>query len=195
MKIAVCVPHTGTLKAETSRCLADMAVYTASTPIRYNGSIEKPEIRHLFSDHGPLEVKRTRLAFHALEWGADYIPWVDSDQTFPPDGPLRLMAHDKAIVAGNYANRHGVPVTPVARDVAGNPLQRGAGIEEAGAVGLGFCLMKAPALAKVPQPWFAIRIDGSNCIGEDFHFIRRYDATCIGANGYVLHLSGSYEAA
>lgn len=170
MKIAVCVPHTGTLKAHTARCLSEMVLHTATTPINYNGQSEKPEFRHMFLDLGPLQVKRTRLAVDALAWGADYILWIDSDQIFPSDGLLRLMMRDKPIVAGNYANRHGLPVIPVARDLNGQLLQRATGIEEAGSVGFGFCLMKGPALAKVPQPWFAVQADGKDALGEDFHF-------------------------
>ena len=170
MKIAVCVPHTGSVKAATTQCLGQMLVYTAAAKIRYNGKPTRPDIQLIFGGAGPLEYKRTKLALAALGCGSDYLVWIDSDQTFPGDALIRLMLHDKPVVGGNYPSRH--EDKPTALDRAGKPLPRRTGLEEVGALGFGFCLMQTPILRRVPQPWFSVTLDArGDCIsGEDVHF-------------------------
>jgi hypothetical protein len=171
MKIAIAIPHNGTLKASTARCLAEMMFATGAASIIYNDTETKPEVQILtLGGSGELTWKRTALAMEAQKSGADYLLWIDSDQTFSSDALLRLMAHDKAIVAGNYQSRsqpHGT-----AFDLDGEPVPLRSGLEEVGAVGLGFCLMKVPIFRKIPQPWFAIAItpEGKLDWTEDVHF-------------------------
>lgn len=171
MKIAVVMAHTGTVKAATTRCLGAMMFRTGAADIHYgDGRPAKPRIELIFAESGPLEWKRTQLALRALDWGSDYLLWIDSDQIFPNDGLLQLMTRDKPIVAGNYQSRNGGE--PTALDFEGKPVPRRSGVEEVGAVGFGFCLMKTPILHQIPQPWFFTKIgpDGDCVLGEDVHF-------------------------
>jgi len=169
MKIAVCVPHTGSVKAATAQCLGAMLVHTASRNITYNGQKTRPDVQLIFEGAGPLEYKRTQLALEALKRGCDYLLWIDSDQVFPEDALIRLMIHDKPVVGGNYPSRH--TGAPTALDRSGKHVARGSGLQEIGALGLGFCLMKTPILSRVAQPWFSVAMnEHGKCLGEDVHF-------------------------
>ena len=185
MKIAICVPHTGTLRAETAQCLGGMLFFTARAGFTYNGKPARPEVELLFSGAGPLDWKRTNLALQAIKAGSDYLLWIDSDQTFPNDALVRLMMHDKPIIGTNIASRH--TGGPTAFDLQGKELPRGSGVEEVSAIGLGFCLMKTPVFEKVPQRWFAMGIDdqGALVCGEDVHFCNR--ARTAGIRIFVDH--------
>lgn len=180
MKIAICVPHTGTLKAKTAQCLGAMLVCTARAQFNSNGGAIRPEIDLLFGGMGPLDWKRTNLAIEALKLGSDYILWIDSDQTFPSDALGRLMERDRPIVGTSIASRH--TGGPTVFDLQGKLLPRRSGLEQVGAVGLGFCLMKAAIFERLQQPWFATKIaaDGELVCGEDVHFCNQARAAGIG---------------
>ena len=176
MKIAICVPHYGPLKAQFVSSLAGLLTATAAATIAYNGAPTQPEIATLFEEDGPLEYKRTRLVKRALAWDADYVQWIDSDQTFPPGAIFRLAGHDLPVVGCNYLSK-GNPAHPTALDLSGGRIvttaDKAAGPPEiVGAVGLGFCLVKAPLFERIPMPWFASDIDdqGNFVTGEDVHF-------------------------
>jgi hypothetical protein len=179
MKIAICVPHVGTLKAKTAERLAAMTFVLGSANISYNGKQTKPTVVLFFGGYGELIWKRTHLAHDALKAGSDYLLWIDSDQVFEPDALFRLMAHDKPIVGTNYATRH--LGTPTAFDLSGKPIAHGSGLELVGAVGLGFCLMKTPILKRIPHPWFAVEVTPSGDLkcGEDVHFCNQARAAGI----------------
>ena len=57
--------------------------------------------------------QRMKLARMALEGGADYLLFLDSDMRFPANAVRQLLKHDKHIVAANYATRR-LPVKTVA---------------------------------------------------------------------------------
>ena len=145
----------------------------------------RPEIDLLFLEPGTIEYKRTRLALAALERKSDYILWIDSDQTFPADGLLRLIGHDKPIIGANYRSRHGPHGT--ALDLASKKLPRRTGTEIVGAVGFGFCLIRTPVLELMPRPWFATEMgaDGGIIYGEDVHFCNQ--ARAAGFDTWVDH--------
>lgn len=59
---------------------------------------------------------RNNIAKQALQMGADYVMWFDSDMTFPADTLQRMLQHmreGKEIVSGLYFRRVS-PFTPVA---------------------------------------------------------------------------------
>jgi hypothetical protein len=176
MKIAVCVPHYGPLNARFVASLADLISYTAALPVTYNGAVVRPQIGVLFAEDGPLEYKRTHLAKQAIDAGADYLQWIDTDHTFPRDATIRLAKHDRPIVGCNYLRRDGL--RPTALDLAGNDLStteataKAALVQPVSAIGLGFCLMKAGVFSRVQHPWFKSEVSaaGELVLGEDVHF-------------------------
>ena len=175
MKIAVCVPHTGTIRAKCAQSLNEMVAHTLGARINYNGAIVQPKFAFLYAGKGPLEYKRMQLARRALEWGADYHLLIDWDHTFPRDALLRLAGHDLPFVAANYPARHETPL-PVA---VGSSIGRG--VEPVAAVGLGFCLIKSEVFSAAPTPWFQNSFDanGDFLCGEDVHFCNQVRAAGI----------------
>ncbi len=184
MKIAICVPHYGPLPARFVASLTALLAACIEIEVTYNGEVVRPRIATLFEESGPLEYKRSRLVKRSLAGGADYIQWIDTDQTFPTDAMFRLMRHDLPIVGCNYPRR-GKDERSTAFALDESPListpEKGAEPEAVGALGFGFCLMKAPIFDFIPQPWFATTMgtDGEVSVGEDVHFCNRARAAGI----------------
>jgi hypothetical protein len=107
---------------------------------------------------------------------------MDADHVFPPDAMFRLMARDLPVVGCNYVMRQG-PAEPVATGLDGRRLAtvEAGGLQEGAALGLGVCLIKAPALAEAKRRLgpggrlFETRLDdeGEMLIGEDTHFFNQ----------------------
>lgn len=113
---------------------------------------------------------REKLLHDLVElWGATHILWLDADMTFPRDTALRLLAHDKAIVAANYLTRV-PPSRPTAvRDGQFVSSRDAQGLEDVDHVGMGVFLMRTSVVAGLPRPRFAY--DGPT-ITEDVYFCR-----------------------
>jgi hypothetical protein len=158
MKIAVCIPTTGFVRAKCAQALNELVAHTGA------------EFTFFYEEAGPLEYKRTRLALRALKSGADFHLLVDWDHTFPPDALLRLARHNLPMVGANYPERHsgGSPTAYRGQDAPA----RGRGVESVAAIGLGFCLIKPEVFTTTPQPWFRSQIsdEGALVCGEDVHF-------------------------
>ncbi|HEY0411583.1 MAG TPA: hypothetical protein VGD66_00390 [Allosphingosinicella sp.] len=180
MRIAICVPHEGVVKARFAECLAMLIGYTASLRINYNDAVERAEITLIFEGRGPLEYKRSQCVRRSLEWGTDYLLFVDSDQSFPADALVRLMARDLPVIGCNYSTRqepprptaYGFEVEPVyttPAKAAASPVERVAGL------GLGFCLVKAPVFDLIEHPLFRTIVNekGELQQGEDVYFWNR----------------------
>ena len=66
----------------------------------------------LFTISGhPIDVSRGVLVDHALNAGADYVYFLDSDVHTNPDTLQRLMSHNLPIVTALYYRRHDLPIT------------------------------------------------------------------------------------
>jgi cellulose synthase/poly-beta-1,6-N-acetylglucosamine synthase-like glycosyltransferase len=134
--------------------------------------------------------QRQKLVMMAIKQGADYILFLDSDMRFPSYLLERMLAHDKDIVACNYATRR-LPVKTVAfSDFAElkciYSLDKN-GLEEVDAVGMGAMLIKTEIFKKLPLPWFSISYlpSGNMYIGEDIYFCKLAQAN--GMKVYVDH--------
>lgn len=179
MKVFVAVPAFDMVRTQFAASLADLAAFTSGTEVNYNGRLAKPEVAVAFCQNGGLDWKRTKLVKRARDWNADYVLWVDSDQTFPRDGFFRLAAHDLPIVGCNYVTREHPPL-PVAVDKDSRRIRTtkalaDAGkVEEVGALGLGFCLVKRRVfdlIEQTGQRLFLTHIENGQLVEtEDFHF-------------------------
>ena len=136
--------------------------------------------------------QREKLAQEALEWGADQLLWIDSDQRFPSNTLEVLQARNCPIVGVNATTRR-EPILPTALNLKiekqmlnGNPTgealqvwhkveSRGKkGVEQVTAVGFACTLVNREVFEKIPRPWFdVIWTDHGNVIGEDVTFCVR----------------------
>lgn len=174
MRVALCIPCHGDPKASFTFCLARMiaATLTRSADIEFETLIARSSI---------LVQSRTNLFDWAREWGADYILWLDSDQTFPPSALINLLDRRVPVVGANYRRRH-LNLIPCAvrRDSAGEwqlihttPAKAEAGeLEEVDRIGFGLLLMEMKAvlaaLGDELYPLFETRsLSDGKFIGED----------------------------
>ena len=169
VKVAILVPHHGDVKAKFAACLAGLTGRTMT-----GGG---PDLAVIFEEDGPLELKRTRLVNKARSWGADYVLFIDTDQVFPPDGLLRLLARQEPVIGCNYITRDGRQ--PTAKDLNGQRVwtseqKAKAGLlESVGALGLGFCLIHTSVFEKIGDVLLfqsTITPAGAFERGEDVHF-------------------------
>lgn len=121
------------------------------------------------------------------DWGADYILWLDLDQTFPPQSLVKLLSRGLPVVGANYPRRH-IDVSPTAvkrgqdnafQLVQTTPAKAKADmVEEVERVGFGMLLMHmdavVSALGDQLYPLFEMRsLDDGGFIGEDALFCDR----------------------
>lgn len=128
---------------------------------------------------------REKLATAAIEMGADYVFWIDSDMVFPPDVLQRLMNDIESekgdIVSGLYFRRSS-PFTPVVFDQLEVIDETRAkftefdeipeGIFECGGIGFGCVLMPTDALMSVMSK-FGTMFTPCYGMGEDLSFCWR----------------------
>jgi hypothetical protein len=169
MKVAILVPHHGDVKAKFAASLAGLTGRTMAG----NG----PGLAVIFEEDGPLELKRTRLVIKARRWGADYVLFVDSDQIFPPDALVQLLARQQPVVGCNYMKRDGKGPTAIDQNsqrVWTTEKKAKAGLlEEVAALGLGFCLIHKAVFEKIGDVLLfqsTITPAGEFERGEDVHF-------------------------
>ena len=175
MRIAVCVPCRDSVLAGFAFDMARMCSYEAKRGVN--------DV-HLLQMPGTLIfTQREKLVDEALEWGADYVLWIDSDMRFPANTIEIMLARQVPILGVNATTRR-EPVMPTAMnlklDRSDNEVKqvwtkiesRGKqGIEQVTAVGFGVTLIKTDVFKKVPKPWHdVIWTDHGNVIGEDVSF-------------------------
>jgi hypothetical protein len=191
MKVAVCSPCYGDPKARFVQSLLSLQAQVLSSRITYNGVELTPDLQvMLYPGCSRVDLARNQLADAALQWGADYILWLDADQTFPSDALFRLAAHDVPIVGCNYAVR-GERDAPesTAFNIAKNENgllriePKETGLEAVDVIGMGVCLVKRVVFEALPRPWFR-PFD----YGEDGYF-------CLQAKkaGFIPHVDHSLK--
>jgi GT2 family glycosyltransferase len=143
-------------------------------------ALEKPHGTQIL--HLPLSlvyVAREKMAEYAIEQGYDYVLFLDSDMTPPPDALTKLLAYNKDIVCGAYYTRK-PPHTPcffnrVTLDsniVCECMTEYPRGLVEVEAAGTAFMLIKTDVFRSIYQA-------GRSCffpivgIGEDIAFCLR----------------------
>jgi len=142
MKVAVCIPVKAGIHPYAMASLTAMLL-TA----RGQGHMAAL----LTTDHCPVANARNDLIRKAMAMDPDWILCADSDHTFPPDALLRLMAHDRDVVATFY------PARKYPHTVIGLLVDRGApprGVQRAKQFGMGLVLLRPNVFKRVPFPWF-----------------------------------------
>lgn len=120
---------------------------------------------------------RNRLAQEALDRGSEWLLYLDDDHAFPPDHLVRLLSHDKPLVAALYTARS-APFRPIAYDWISEekgwePISLdGRGEDElitVDGVGTGGMLIRSEVFHQMHYPWFEKTKVGS----EDLEFCRK----------------------
>jgi hypothetical protein len=113
---------------------------------------------------------RNNLVKLAQNGNAEYILFIDSDMTFPPDALKRLLRYDADIVCATASKRN-----EECRDMIGIPANQSDTITsktliEMESIGLPFMLIKMSVFDKIKKPYFAEPENGEDLIPEDAYF-------------------------
>jgi len=163
-KLAVLIPCRDTLHSAHALSLAEMVKLNTMNDID----------THVFMDASTiLLTQRERLATEAINVGAEYILWLDSDIVFPATTAVRLLAHNEDVVAANYIRRQ-LPAKGVAYEVIGDwenplPFEVYDDLVEVEGVGMGCMLMKTEIFHNISKPWFEFgwSPESNDFLGED----------------------------
>lgn len=149
--VFVAVPSPGNWHATTANCLVGMAAFTDNI-IFGCFSMEGSVITH----------GRNTCVKKALELGADYIFFIDSDLVFPINAIKRFLEHGKDIVGATYNMR-----MPPHRTLGRMKLLPGetdpeqverrianGGLHEADEMPGGFMFIKTDVFRRIPKPWY-----------------------------------------
>jgi hypothetical protein len=132
------------------------------------------------------------LATEAVNLGADYMLWLDSDMVFPATTAVRLMKHNEPVVAANYVRRQ-KPYKGVAYETIGdwqNPLPFDVQDElvPIEGIGMGCMLIKTGIFQELSKPWFDFQWspESNDFLGEDMYLCQK-----INAAGYTIKVDTS----
>jgi hypothetical protein len=203
LKIAICTPYYGQIPARFLLSQLAMIKHTEQTNFTFNGQAAHADLQVIMNSSSLLGHLRNKLVKGAIDWGANYLLWLDADHTFPPDTLVRLLSRGLPVVGANYPRRT-LPTGPTARsleneDLWTTPEKAEAGeVEQVGRLGMGVCLMDMTVLDRLEQ---AARAEGRETfwplfsqetqpgsvkvMGEDTFFFRRLMLAGIAA--YVDH--------
>lgn len=164
MKLAIAVPALDNVSAFFANDLAKLYAETCAAI---------PQVTLAMMVGTFVHQAREKLLHDVTElWGATHILWLDADMTFPRDAALRLLKHDKEVVAANYMTRR-PPSRPTAKKdgqcVWSNDSYGATGLEAVDHVGMGVFLMKTSVLTDLPRPrfWYSTETET-----EDVYFCR-----------------------
>jgi hypothetical protein len=165
LKLSILVPTRDTVHSQFAYCLTQL----------YNLTREAGIDAYLFFDSSTILLnQRNNLVKKAKEVNSDYILWLDSDMTYPATTALRLLEHNKDIVACNYSKRT-KPLKTVAYTNLNNwdswvPMEAQNELVKVEGVGMGCMLMKLDIFEKLQKPYFEFRYkeDTQDYFGEDF---------------------------
>ena len=165
LKLSILVPSRDTVHSQFTYCLTQL----------YNLTRESGIDTYLFFDSSTILLnQRNNLIKKAKEVKSDYVLWLDSDMMFPSTTALRLLEHNKDIVACNYMRRS-KPLKTVAYTDLNNwdswvPLEPQEDLIKVQGVGMGCMLMKLDMFNKLEKPYFEFHYkeNTEDYFGEDF---------------------------
>jgi glycosyltransferase involved in cell wall biosynthesis len=192
MKIQILVPTHDNIPALFAYDLAQLMAHTTS--IMPKGV----ELGLSFSIGTYVHVSRNELLHDALENGADYVLWLDSDMRFPREMLVALLNRDENVVGINYCTRQVPPTFVAAKGVRTEKgirvptMSDSTGLEEVDVIGFGGVLIKTDILKDLPpyseEPWFHFdRLHNNSRVGEDAYFCLNILQDKLGQKIYVDH--------
>jgi len=173
LKVLVATLSNGVWTADFGVSLCNLAVAFHSHKV---GEYKEQTLHIMHAKGSILPRMRYSCLKEAKKLNADYLLFVDSDQTFPRSALHRLISHDLDVVAANVAvkrlpshptatklNEKG-EIVPVFTDVDSK------GLEEVYRVGTGLMLLSKKAIHALPPDCFEMRYrkDVDDYQGEDW---------------------------
>lgn len=157
MKLAIGMPNTGEINAQTVFCLV-----RALKDFPHDYDV-------LFKQGSILHYSREDIVKTAIKLKCTHLLFVDSDMHFEKDAILRLIARKKPIVG---TNAHCKKLPLVATVTEPDKLE---GLTTCKAVGAGFLLIDLKVFKKLKHPWFFWKSDskGEVVMGEDHWFCEK----------------------
>ena len=148
----------GSLKAQTHKCLSDMRSFS-----------EQHGLKNVSWDIIPgslVEKARNDAVRQMIARGGQWLLFVDGDMIFQPDALLRLLNHafgpngQQIDAIGGYCTLKGDMALPTIDSGTGTweSWFPGSGIVEVMRTGGAFILCKRSMFAKMPEPWFRMRV-------------------------------------
>ncbi len=169
ISVTVLVPTRDLVHSYFSFCLIQLVKTNTEAGIETN----------VFYDSSTILLnQRNNLAKRAIEAGTDYMLWLDSDMMFPSTTALRLLSHNKDVVACNYMKRSKPLKTVAYKNVedwdSWVPLTKTGTLEKVEGVGMGCMLIKTSIFNSLSKPYFTFPYDTENDCwhGEDFELCR-----------------------
>lgn len=157
MKLAIGIPHTGTIKAQTVFSLM-RALKGASY-----------EYYVIFREGSILPRNRETIVEEAIKHGCTHLLFVDSDMFFEKDAIQRLIDRKVDVVGVDYMTRK----HPSESTVNHIPGQEG-DLRQVLSVATGFMLIDLSIMKNIKKPWFAYEFnEGEIAKGEDYWFCDR----------------------
>jgi FkbM family methyltransferase len=172
--ILIAIPTNMGIKPETYKAIYDLVVPKGYiTKFQYFYGYQIDQIRNLIA-----------------EWGKhfDYLFCVDSDISFSPDTLVKLLGHNKDIVAGIYIQRkpdqHTLEVYTNGKNTPYEEIV-GKDLVEVEASGFGCILINSNVLRAMEYPHFVYKsaIDHAFTLSEDVYFCKK--AAALGFKTYV----------
>lgn len=142
-----------------------------------------------------IQESRNVLARQAIENGAEWLIWLDTDMRFPQNLFDRLMEWDKPFVAANCAKRRR-PIAPTARVIDGEDITDDQPVwpdpdrhdlQEIDVVGLAVACVKSEVFLQIEYPWFDVKYIAERdwYAGEDIVFCGKLNQA--GIPRYIDH--------
>lgn len=167
-RVAICIPSQSMVHADMAMALTGLCAH----------SVFGAALAVLNEKNSMITDARNKLVKRALDFGADWLLFIDSDMIFPMDALMRLIAHDKDIVGATY-NKRVHPYETLGRFVGPGRDISGGGLIEAELLPGGFLLVRASVFKALSDPmrqqqiWFREHYDEAEpnrCISEDYAF-------------------------
>lgn len=174
-ELAVVVPHTGSVSMRWAVRLSEL---------------QAPPHHIVTKSNAAVDLSRELVVEDALDTGAEWLLFLDSDVVPPPDVYGRLRSREVPVVSGLYSVDTPEQPHPAMWRLDENdsptpvPVDR-KGVLNVDAVGLGCLLVSRDVLEDLERPWFRwtkgydehpwdLRHDGERPgVSEDFHFCHR----------------------
>ncbi|HSW00016.1 MAG TPA: glycosyltransferase [Sedimentisphaerales bacterium] len=171
-KIAIAIPSGDDVKANFAFALCGLVAHSFR-------NLQKTQIAIANKKGCLICLQRAALVEEALERGADYIFFLDSDMVFPPDTLERLLKHgfETSIVGCAYSTRC-EPIHNTAQDANGDIVVKrdDKGLKDVRRLATGCMLIPRSVFVCTPRPWFLtphVEVEGvvgGRYLGEDYYF-------------------------